>query len=321
MGFSDYFRVEAQGHSGGIWLFWRGNSVSLCVVESDQQYIYAENLIGNDKVNLFVVYACLTPVCRCHLWEKLKNAISPLLDPVFVGGDFNHIPTIDECLGGNGRLSSDSLDFGNWVHHLSSVDLGFKGNKFTWMRGRTVENRVAKRLDCFFCCTHGRMKWQEAGVAHLPFLSSDHAPLYLQLEQLRSCNPSRRPFHFEAVWLSHPQFQDLLTSSWSNMQDTPVALSALKISLLRWNREVYGNIHTRKTKVMAGLHKTQLRLSHVVTAELLEDREEILWYQKSREKWIRLGDRDTSYFHTSTVIRRRRNRVEFLKNDHGHWIT
>jgi len=26
--------------------------------------------------------------------------------------------------------------------------------------------------------------------------------------------------------------------------------------------------------------------------------EEILWYQKSRENWVKLGDRNTSFFHT-----------------------
>lgn len=51
------------------------------------------------------------------------------------------------------------------------------------------------------------------------------------------------------------------------------------------------------------------------------EQEEVIWFQKSREKWIALGDRNTKFFHTSTVIRRRRNRIDMLKDEGGRWIT
>lgn len=47
--------------------------------------------------------------------------------------------------------------------------------------------------------------------------------------------------------------------------------------------------------------------------------EEILWYQKSRSNWLNHGDRNTRYFHTTTIIRRRRNRVSGLKLPDGQW--
>lgn len=40
--------------------------------------------------------------------------------------------------------------------------------------------------------------------------------------------------------------------------------------------------------------------------------EEMLWYQKSRENWVKFGNRNTKFFHTQTVIRRRRNKVAGL---------
>lgn len=54
--------------------------------------------------------------------------------------------------------------------------------------------------------------------------------------------------------------------------------------------------------------------------EVVLEQEEIVWFQKSREKWIALGDRNTKYFHTSTIIRRRRNRIEMLKDDEDKWV-
>ncbi|KAJ4837849.1 hypothetical protein Tsubulata_001664 [Turnera subulata] len=60
--------------------------------------------------------------------------------------------------------------------------------------------------------------------------------------------------------------------------------------------------------------------------ELLEEyhcilsQEEIFWHQKSRLKWMIEGDRNTRFFHVSTILRRKHNRVEALKTDEGEWI-
>lgn len=79
---------------------------------------------------------------------------------------------------------------------------------------------------------------------------------------------------------------------------------------------------------MGGL---QLRLTQRSTTALLkhEERlrsmwddlqEEMLWHQNSRVEWLQCGDKNTKFFHLSTLIRRRRNRVELLRADDGKWV-
>ena len=46
-----------------------------------------------------------------------------------------------------------------------------------------------------------------------------------------------------------------------------------------------------------------------------------MWFQKARVDEIRDGDRNTKYFHTSTIIRRRFNRVDTLMSDTGDWCS
>lgn len=36
--------------------------------------------------------------------------------------------------------------------------------------------------------------------------------------------------------------------------------------------------------------------------------EEIYWFQKSRVQWLQFGDRNTKYFHSTTLIRRRKKK-------------
>ncbi|XP_010451890.1 PREDICTED: uncharacterized protein LOC104734083 [Camelina sativa] len=242
LGFENSFRVDAVGQSGGLWLLWRSDNGEVTIIESSEQYIVATIQNGDELLNLVVVYTAPSVSRRSGLWDKLREVIEALEGPIVVGGDFNTIVRIDERSGGNGRLSPDSLEFGDWIQRLSLIDMGFLGNKFTWRRGRTENNFIAKRLDRVLCCAHSRLKWQDASVTHLPFLALDHAPLYLQLCPDVVRDASRRPFRFEAAWLKHPSFKDLLVASWDVQLKTPEALIALQVTLKKWNRDVFGDV-------------------------------------------------------------------------------
>lgn len=49
--------------------------------------------------------------------------------------------------------------------------------------------------------------------------------------------------------------------------------------------------------------------------------EEVHRYQKSREKWVQLGDKNTRFFHAQTIIRRKRNKIHGLNLPSGIWCT
>lgn len=304
------------------------------IVASTSQFIHAKIMNGVEVVHLVAVYDAPSVSRRSGLWEELKSVVRGIDGPFIIGGDFNTILRLDERTGGNGRLSPDSLGFGQWINELSLIDMGFKGGNFTWRRGKTESTFVAKRLDRVLCCAQARLKWQEAMVSHLPFLSSDHAPLYVQLNPVLDSNPRRRPFRFEAMWLKHESFQDMLKASWDSRLSTPEALNRLRGKLRKWNRDVFGNVNTKKAELLQEINAVQGLIDAAQTDDLLRkedqllkrfddllEQEETLWFQKSREKLIALGDRNTSFFHTSTVIRRRRNKIEMLKGSDDRWVT
>ena len=47
---------------------------------------------------------------------------------------------------------------------------------------------------------------------------------------------------------------------------------------------------------------------------------EICWAQRSRLNWLQHGDKNTSYFHNFANARRKRNRIEKLKDANGSWL-
>lgn len=54
-------------------------------------------------------------------------------------------------------------------------------------------------------------------------------------------------------------------------------------------------------------------------ARLLEE-EEIYWHQRSRENWLKWGDRNTKWFHHKASERRKRNTVRGIMRNYGVWV-
>ena len=48
--------------------------------------------------------------------------------------------------------------------------------------------------------------------------------------------------------------------------------------------------------------------------------EEEFWALKSRVNWMIQGDRNTSFYHVSTLVRRKRNQILAIKDLTGEWI-
>ncbi|KAI5325859.1 hypothetical protein L3X38_034933 [Prunus dulcis] len=101
----------------------------------------------------------------------------------------------------------------------------------------------------------------------------------------------------------------------------------------QWNTNVFGHLKKRKARILSridGIQRAlrlepnrflnQFEVALVEEFNTLLDQEAICRHQKSRIKWLQAGDRNTKFFHLSTIIRRRRNKIERLKNEHGEWV-
>ena len=107
-------------------------------------------------------------------------------------------------------------------------------------------------------------------------------------------------------------------------------LERIKKDLKKWNREVFGIVKERIKSLQANIAEIQqkpptrenLELEAALSLEL-DDwllKDELRLKQKSRELWLKEGDRNSRFFHLFTLVRRRRNRTEEIKLEDGSWI-
>ncbi|KAF7142356.1 hypothetical protein RHSIM_Rhsim05G0134900 [Rhododendron simsii] len=53
--------------------------------------------------------------------------------------------------------------------------------------------------------------------------------------------------------------------------------------------------------------------------EDLWQKDAMYWHQRSRIKWLQMGDKNSRFFHLSTIQRRQRNQIMRLKDKGGIW--
>jgi hypothetical protein len=144
-----------------------------------------------------------------------------------------------------------------------------------------------------------------------------------------------RPFRFESIWLSHSEFPKVVEQAWATpAPNLSVTFDIFASLFIVWNKLNFGNIFQRKNRILARLNGIQCVLSSnsleslfKIEKSLREDYfkvlklEEDFWALKSRVGWVVEGDRNIKFFHTSTLVRRRVNKIVRLRNCVGDWIT
>ncbi|XP_010687131.1 uncharacterized protein LOC104901277 [Beta vulgaris subsp. vulgaris] len=330
IGFSGQQRVEAQGFSGGIWLFWDISLVSVTSYGSHSQHLTVEiSKVGEDPWLFSAVYASPDSTLRKELWRELEKIKEDYAGPWLLAGDFNKTMTMSER---NGVESSEMVrrcrSFSNWVNNNELIDLDCSGPSHTWFRGNSSETFKSARLDRGLVNEEWRLRFNEGAVRNLPKAASDHCPIIISTNGFAPIPGTLKPFCFQAAWMKHAKFHEFVFKNWKKMALIVPFLREFAAKLQKWNKEEYYNISRKKSELWARLEGVQSilasgRQSHLIKLEAklrremdeVLNEEELLWFQKSRLEAIRDGDRNTRYFHLSTLIRRRRNRIETLKDE------
>ncbi|XP_073007461.1 uncharacterized protein [Typha latifolia] len=113
--------------------------------------------------------------------------------------------------------------------------------------------------------------------------------------------PSSHVLHMPAISSDH---NPLL------LETTPARRKGLEVS--RW--KIGGSIWTGSPSLGKDWLKEKILRSHL---EDLYLKLEVYWKQRSKVSWLKVGDRNTKFFHIYATTRKRRNSISQLKLDNG----
>jgi hypothetical protein len=126
----------------------------------------------------------------------------------------------------------------------------------------------------------------------------------------------------------------MLRQSWNMNNGIKENLANVERDVKVWKFQTIDQVMHKKKELTSRINGIQrciqdgrasgglMRLEYKLQKELsnILRKEELMWYQRSRAKWLMDGDRNTKYYHLKTVTRRRKNNIIMLKDSSGQWI-
>lgn len=328
------FCIPPIGTAGGLCLWWDTN-INLEILSFSQNFIDTKvsDMTTGTQGRATWVYGTPYREEKEIFWNILELELQPMNLPWFCGGDFNEILWSFEKSGGQLYPPNRPRYLRDFMEKVALVDLGYNGSRFTWRARRQNDQFIQERLDRGLVNCLWQEEWPNTTVTHYPAIGSDHNPIIVETDHYFS--RGNRAFKFEAFWVEDRETRQVIDHGWSTnangqwIDKWQTKLQKCTELLTQWSRGKYTNNRKRVAVLQAELQDKQGRWEENyeeikrITSNLNEAwaREETYWHQRSRVKWLNEGDRNTTYFHHSTIARRRQNRILRIQGNNGQWYS
>lgn len=331
-----YFQREcaylgALGTAGGCLIAWR-NGYSLLSSWATPHSISAllvQHRTGQ-KLVISNVYGPTSDDQKPEFMEELRKIHGLVTVPWLLVGDFNLVRWLIDRTGDSRNFSLMS-QFNELINDIALMEIPLKNRRFTWCSKRPSPS--FSKLDRVFASEEWSAHFPQISLSALEVIVSDHSPLLLICKQLQQV---RRPFKIEKFWLDFVQVRDRVKEIWrqedgvganrfheraialhnelrtwhvSNFSDLDSQLDNCKAEILQLDQlEERGNLDQ-----VQFIHRQKLREKAFNLSAIIETR----WFQRSRCRWISLGDNNTRFFHQFASSRLRQNSLLELRTDEG----
>ncbi|KAA3483658.1 reverse transcriptase [Gossypium australe] len=327
-GFINGIDVDPDGSKGGLCLAWK-EEVSIMLQSFSKRHIdvLVDNQNDEHQWRFTGFYGSPYAQYREESWNLLKSLRCNKEQPWIVCEDFNEIMYEFEKKGGLPREERRMEAFHNTLEDYQLIDVGYSENWFTWERGNFLETNIRERLDRGLTNMNWMSMFPKANIQHLVHSTSDHCPLLITTNKEE--NRSKwETFKFEAWLVMEETFEVEVKLMWETASDDLLQkLEYRKIGLKKWatrirlSRKRKKELLTSKLSDLMEAERADNNLAELIDAKLQLnfeiDKDESYWKQKARVNWLKLGDRNTTFFHSVATQKRRKNCIQMLQDTDG----
>ncbi|MCH80144.1 LINE-1 reverse transcriptase like [Trifolium medium] len=217
---------------------------------------------------------------------------------------------------------------------LGLIDLSLLGRQFTWVQ---PNGACMSRLDRILVSPNWLVEWGDVTLWALPRDISDHCHIILRYANF---DLGPKPFRFNNHWLKSKGFGEVVVGGWGSITGggwkgviVKEKLKALKGTLKRWNREIFGGLEEKIEGLTKDVERLDLKReggdfvendNEAQKAIILELRhllhsKDSMLFQRSRSRWLKEEDANTGYFHSCVASRKRSNAIGALRIVDG-WV-
>lgn len=160
----------------------------------------------------------------------------------------------------------------------------------------------------------------------------DHSPLLLLQNQTNSS--TQKPFRYENMRHTHPLFENWAYTHWATLQGHLMdKLHVMSSSLSTWNRQTFGNLFSKLTRLSNHIQGIQASPSyhhstflHHLERDLLNQHAQKIHQVSvlgpaSASKLAHSRSQDTHFFHLAAKILHRRNKIISIQDDQVRPLT
>ncbi|XP_070050256.1 uncharacterized protein [Nicotiana tomentosiformis] len=217
-------------------------------------------------------------------------------------GDYNAIRHYDDRIKGNPVQEHEVADFKRFMVDTNMVELKTTGRRYAW-----TNNHVLSKIDWVLVNSEWMTTWTHVEATALDPYFSGHTPLAIEIGGRGF--KGARPFRFFNHLAQHPDFLSLVNNQWNCVQ--PVrGMEAIWKELAEIQHE------TRDPQKQVELAEEEKELKQQLEKWVLI--EECILKQKSRVKWLQLGDANNAYFYACMKNRTAHNQIRKLNTIDGN---